>query len=107
MRVLGTYRYSGCASQQLRALCETMPRTLFDHLSVALFGTQLADEGRTSGTSATRRCGMMRAAMTRITAVTAEIHTPNSSFSSANMTRQNSARARAILGTSFCQDSTR
>lgn len=49
--VLGTYTHAGRASRRLRTLCETIPRTLFDHLAVALFGIQIAHEGQPGGTS--------------------------------------------------------
>lgn len=43
--VLGTYTHNGRASQRLRALCESIPRRTFDHVEVALFGTQI-DQNR-------------------------------------------------------------
>jgi hypothetical protein len=39
--VLGTYTHVGRASRRLRELCATIPQRRFEHLAVALFGTQI------------------------------------------------------------------
>ena len=44
--VLGTYTHGGRASQRLRALCESIPLRTFDHVEVALFGTQTGQDGQ-------------------------------------------------------------
>ena len=49
--ILGTYTHAGAASPQLRALCQTIPLSRFDRLTVALFGTQTAEDGHPRGTS--------------------------------------------------------
>jgi flavodoxin len=46
--VLGTYTHAGQASHRLRALCESIPRRQFDWLTVALFGTQIAQDKQPS-----------------------------------------------------------
>jgi menaquinone-dependent protoporphyrinogen IX oxidase len=40
--VLGTYTHVGRANKRLRWLCDAIPRRRFDHMAVALFGTQAA-----------------------------------------------------------------
>jgi flavodoxin len=49
--VLGTYTHVGRASRRLRALCAAIPQRRFDHLAVALFGTQIAQPQQADGNS--------------------------------------------------------
>jgi flavodoxin len=49
--VLGTYTHAGRASRRLRALCAAIPQRRFDHLAVALFGTQISQPQQAAGSS--------------------------------------------------------
>jgi flavodoxin len=49
--VLGTYTHLGRASRRLRALCAAIPQRCFDHLAVALFGTQVTQPQQADGYS--------------------------------------------------------
>lgn len=49
--VLGTYTHVGRASRRLRALCAAIPQRRFDHLAVALFGTQITQPQQADGNS--------------------------------------------------------
>ena len=49
--VLGTYSHGGRASRRLRALCAAIPQRRFDHLAVALFGTQITQPQQADGYS--------------------------------------------------------
>lgn len=46
--VLGTYTHVGQASGRMRALCATIPLRLFERVAVALFGTQIVQDGQHS-----------------------------------------------------------
>jgi flavodoxin len=61
--VLGTYTHAGRASRRMRALCETIPQRLFDHLAVALFGTHIVQNqqpGSPSGVDDLEACLLER-----------------------------------------------
>jgi flavodoxin len=49
--VLGTYTHAARASRRMRALCEAIPQHLFDHLAVALFGTNVVQNQQPGGTT--------------------------------------------------------
>ena len=49
--VLGTYTHIGRASPRLRALCAAIPQRRFEHLTVALFGTQVTQPQQADGYS--------------------------------------------------------
>jgi len=49
--VLGTYTHVGRASRRLRALCAAIPQQRFDHLAVALYGTQITQPQQADGLS--------------------------------------------------------
>ena len=49
--VLGTYTHLGRASRRLRALCATIPQERFDHLAIALYGTQVTQPQQADGYS--------------------------------------------------------
>jgi len=49
--VLGTYTHVGRASRRMRKLCEAVPQQLFDHLAVALFGTNVVQNQQPGGTT--------------------------------------------------------
>jgi len=49
--VLGTYTHVGRASRRLRALCAAIPLRQFDHMAVAIFGTQIAQPQQADGNS--------------------------------------------------------
>jgi flavodoxin len=49
--VLGTYTHIGRASRRLRALCAAIPQRRFEHLAVALFGTQVTQPQQPDGYS--------------------------------------------------------
>src|SRR3954468_7698377 len=49
--VLGTYTHLGRAGRRLRELCATIPQRRFEHLAVALFGTQVTQPQQADGSS--------------------------------------------------------
>ena len=49
--VLGTYTHVGRASPRLRALCAAIPQRRFEHVAVALFGTQVTQPQQADGYS--------------------------------------------------------
>ena len=42
--VLGTYTHAGHANWRLLSLCDTVPRRQLEHMAVAVFGTQRAED---------------------------------------------------------------